>query len=338
MRTIASLCALATLASQPAAADNAADFFKGKQISIMVGYGAGSYDLYARLLAQFLRRHLPGQPTVIVQNMPGAGGLKAARYLVDVAPRDGTTLGVLAQTIPFDTMLGLSEGIDAARFHWIGRIGMNLEVGVASGKSGIRGFDDLRAREVSVGGSGGTGSSAVMPYLLSRLAGAKFKIISGYRSSNEAMLAMDRGEVDMVGAFGIASLTMRFAPRLKDGSIRPIYLSALERHPDFPNLPTIGELGRDDDSKQILDLFASSSAVGRTLAAPPGVPQDRIAVLRKAMAAALSDPELLAFSAERNMPLEPASGEEIEGTVRKILATPNSVTQKAALILQSMRN
>jgi tripartite-type tricarboxylate transporter receptor subunit TctC len=175
-----------------------------------------------------------------------------------------------------------------------------------------------------------------MPHLLSRLAGAKFKLISGYRSANEALLAMDRGEIDMVGAFGISTLAMQFGPRLKDGSIRPVYLSALSRHPDFPALPTIGELGHDDEGKQILDLFASSSAVGRTLAAPPGLPQDRIAVLRKAMAAALSDPELLAFSAERNMALEPTSGEEIEGIVRKILATSPLIARKAAAVLQSL--
>ncbi len=184
---------------RPAAADSAADFFKGKQINIVVSYGVGTYDLYARLIAQFLKRHLPGQPTVIVQNMPGAGGVKAARYLLEVAPKDGTTLGVLAQTIPFDTMLGFSEGVDARRFHWIGRTAMNVEVGIASGKSGVRSFDDVRAREVSVGGTGGTASSTAMPYLLSRLAGAKFKLISGYRSANEALLAMDRGEIDMVG-------------------------------------------------------------------------------------------------------------------------------------------
>jgi tripartite-type tricarboxylate transporter receptor subunit TctC len=338
LKTFAALLAFAAAAPLPATADNAADYFRGKQINIVVSYGAGSYDLYARLIAQFLKRHLPGQPTVIVQNMPGAGGVKAARYLLEVAPKDGTTLGVLAQTIPFDTMLGFSEGIDAGRFHWIGRIGMNLEVGIAGGKSGIRTFDDVRAREVSVGGTGGTGSSTAMPYLLSRLAGAKFKLISGYRSANEALLAMDRGEVDMVGAFGIASLVMRFGSRLKDGSVRPVYLSGLTRHPDLPSLPTIGELGRDDDSKQILDLFASSSAVGRTLAAPSGVPQERIAVLRKAMAAALSDPELLAFSAERNMPLEPASGEELEGIVRKILATSTPIARKAADVLESLKS
>ncbi len=204
IRMFAALLVLATAAVRPAAADSAADYFKGKQITIVVSYGAGSYDLYARLIAQFLKRHLPGQPTVIVEEHAGRGRRQGRRYLLEVAPKDGTTLGVLAQTIPFDTMLGFSEGVDAGRFHWIGRIGMNFEVGIASGKSGVRSFDDVRARAVSVGGTGGTASSTAMPYLLSRLAGAKFKLISGYRSANEALLALDRGEIDMVGSFGIA--------------------------------------------------------------------------------------------------------------------------------------
>src|SRR5579871_6579820 len=135
------VAAFILLATAPASAQSAADFFKGKRISILVAYETGGgYDLYARLLAPFLSHHIPGEPTVIVQNMPGAGGLKAARYLLDVAPKDGTTLGVLAQTIPFDTVLGYSEGVDAAQFNWIGRIAMNVEVGVAFAKSGIASF------------------------------------------------------------------------------------------------------------------------------------------------------------------------------------------------------
>src|SRR4051812_36068447 len=276
VRSVAAIVALVIAAAPPAYAEAVGEYFKGKQVTIMVAYSTGGYDLYARLLAPFLSRHLPGQPTVIVQNMPGAGGLKATRYLVEIAPKDGTTLGALGQTIPFDSVTGYSEGVDAGKFNWIGRIGMNIEVGLASGKSGIRSFDNVRSKEVSVGGTGGTGSSTVMPFLLNRLAGAKFKLVSGYGSANEALLAVERGEVDMVGAFGISSIVTRFAHLLKDGSISPIYLSALERHHDFPTLPTIGELGRNNDDRQILDLFASSSAVGRTLVAPPGVPQERI--------------------------------------------------------------
>jgi tripartite-type tricarboxylate transporter receptor subunit TctC len=335
-RTIVAIAALAATAGE-ASADTATDYFKGKQVNIMVAYSTGGYDLYARLIAQFLSRHLPGQPTVIVQNMPGAGGLKAARYLLDIAPKDGTTLGVLGQTIPFDTVTGYSDGFDAGKLHWVGRIGMNVEVGVANKQSGIRSFDDLRSKVVSVGGTGGTGSSTVMPYLLSRLAGAKVKLVSGYRSANEAMLATQRGEVDMVGAFGLSSIAARFAHLLADGSIVPIYLTALGRDPHFPLVPTIGELASNSEDRQILELFASGSAIGRSLVAPPGVPQNRLLALRQAMAAAMSDPALLAFAAERNVPLEPGSAEEIESIVRKILATPQPIAQRATAILESLK-
>ncbi len=336
IRILAAFLSLSTFVSRPACAENAEDYFKGKQITIVVAYGSGTYDLYARLIAPFLKRHLPGQPTVIVQNMPGAGGVKAARYLLEVAPKDGTTLGVLAQTIAFDTLLGFSEGVDAGQFNWLGRIGTNEEVGVAGGQSGIRNFEDARAKEVSVGGTGGTASSTALPYLLTKLASAKFKLISGYRSANEALLALERGEIDMVGAFGMSGLE-RIGPKLTDGSIRPIYLSALGRNPRYPDLPTIGELGRDDEAKQILDLFASNSAVGRTVVAPPGIPQARIAVLRAGIAAAMSDSALLTFAAERNMPLEPAESEEIEAIVRKILATPPTIAKKAAEVLNTLK-
>jgi tripartite-type tricarboxylate transporter receptor subunit TctC len=338
-RFVAAVVALLTcLGADVAAADSVADYFRGKRINILVAYETGGgYDLYARLIAQFLSRHLPGQPTVIVQNMPGAGGLKAARYLLDVAPADGTTLGVLSQTIPFDTVLGYSEDVDAGKFQWIGRIAMNVEVGVAFAKSGIRSIDDVRAREVSVGGTGGTASSTVVPFLLGKLAGARFKLVSGYRSANEVLLAMERGEVDMVGATGISTMVARWGPMLKDGSMRLIYQSALARHPDVPSAPTIGELGSSDEDRQILDLFASGSAIGRTLVAPPGVPADRTAALRQAVAAAMADPALLSLAKEHNIALEPGSAEELEAIVRKTLATPRATADKAKDVLNSMK-
>jgi tripartite-type tricarboxylate transporter receptor subunit TctC len=273
----------------------------------------------------------------VVQNMPGAGGLKAARYLLDVAPPDGTALGVLSQTIPFDTVLGYSEDVDAGKFQWIGRVAMNVEVGVAFAKSGIRSIDDVRAREVSIGGTGGTASSTVVPFLLSKLAGAKFKLVSGYRSANEVLLAMERGEVEMVGATGISTMVARWGPMLKDGTMRLIYQSALARHPDLPTVPTIGELGAGDEDRQILDLFSSGSAIGRTLVAPPGVSADRIAAMRQAVAAALADPELISFAKERSIALEPGSAAELEAIVRKTLATPKGTADKAKGVLNFMK-
>jgi tripartite-type tricarboxylate transporter receptor subunit TctC len=335
--------ALAVLALQvtgPAAAqgDPVAEFYKDKTVNILVGYGAGGgYDLYARIVAQFLGKHIPGHPTVIVQNMPGAGGLRAARNLATVAAKDGTVLGMLAQTLPFDTLLGYTPDVDAGRFTWIGRAAMNVEVGVAFAKSGIASIDDVRKREVPVAGTGGTASSTVVPFLLNKLAGTRFKLIAGYKSANEALVTMERGEVDMVGAIGIATIFSRHAARLKDGTVKIIYQSALTRYPEIPNVPTIGELGSGKDERVILDLFAAGSAIGRALVAPPDVPPARAAALRRALAATLADPELVVLAKKGNLTLEPGSAEELDGIVRKVLATPKPIADKAKTVLESLK-
>lgn len=316
-----------------------AEFYKGKTVSILVGYeGGGGYDLYARLVAPFLSKHLPGQPSVIVQNMAGAGGLRAARNLVTVSAKDGTALGMLAQTLPFDTLLGYTPDIDAATFTWIGRLALNVEVGVAITKSGIRTIEDARKRETPSAGTGGTASSTVVPFLLNRLAGTKFKLIAGYKSANEALLTMERGEVDTVGAIGIATIMARHADRLKDGTIALIYQSALTRHPLIPDVPLIGELGNGPEENQILNLFASGSAIGRALIAPPGVPPERAATLRRALAAALADPELIALSKKTSLMLDPGSAEELEGIAHNVLAAPKAVADKTRAVLESMKS
>jgi tripartite-type tricarboxylate transporter receptor subunit TctC len=294
---------LALPATTQAQGDPIAEFYKGKTVSILVGYeGGGGYDIYARLVAQFLGKHIPGHPTVIVQNMPGAGGLRAARSLATASAKDGTALGMLAQTLPFDTI------------------------------------DDTRKREVPTAGTGGTASSTVVPFLLNKLAGTRFQLIAGYKSANEALVTMERGEVDMVGAIGVATIMARHAARLKDGTIRIIYQSALKRHPDIANVPTIGELGAGKDERVILNLFASGADIGRALIAPPDVPPARAAALRRALAATLADPELIAIAKKGGgLPLEPGSGEELEAIVRQVLATPKPIADKAKEVLESLK-
>jgi tripartite-type tricarboxylate transporter receptor subunit TctC len=338
LSVLAALVALPGAGPAQAQNDPVAAFYKGKTVTILVGYQAGGgYDLYARLVAQFLGKHIPGNPTVIVQNMPGAGGLRAARNLATVAAKDGTTLGMLAQTLPFDTLLGYTPDVDAGRFGWIGRAAMNVEVGVAFAKSGVTSIEDARKREVPTAGTGGTAASTVVPFLLNKLAGTRFQLIAGYKSANEALVTMERGEVDMVGAIGLSTIMARHAARLKDGSIRIIYQSALTRHQDIPTIPTIGELGSGADERVILDVFASGAAIGRALTAPPDVPAERVAALRRALVATLADPELVALSKKGNLPLEPGSGEELEGIVRKVLATPRPIADKAKQVLESLK-
>ena len=341
IRMIASLAwlGLQTVTTALAQTATPAEFFRGKTVNILVGFEAGGgYDLYARVLAQFLGRHIPGQPAVIVQNMPGAGGLRATRNLASVAPKDGTALGMLAQTLPFDTVLGYTPDIDAGAFNWIGRIATNAEVGVTLAQSGITSIETARNREISIGGTGGTASSRVLPFLLNKLAGTRFKLIGGYQGSNEVLLAMERGEVEMAGATGISTIMANHAAWLRDGTVRLIYQSALTRHPGIPDVPSIGELGTGSEEKQILDLFAAGSAIGRVLIAPPGVPAERVAVLRRAMATTLADPEMLAYAKRHNLALDVGSGDELSAIVRKMLATPKPVVAKAREILESLKN
>lgn len=314
------------------------EFFRGKTINILVGYEAGGgYDLYARALAQFLGRRIPGQPTVIVQNLPGAGGLRAARSLASAAPRDGTALGILAQTLPFDTVLGYTPDIDAGAFNWIGRIATNIEVGVTLARSGITSIETARNREISIGGTGGTASSTVVPFLLNKLAGTRFKLITGYKGANEVLLAMERGEVEMVGATGISTIMAQRDAWLRNGTVRLMYQSALTRHPGIPDVPSIGELGTGSEEKQILDLFAAGSAIGRALIAPPSAPPERVAVLRRAMATTLADPEMLAYATQQGLAIDVGSGDELSAIVRKVLATPPPVVSTARGILESLK-
>jgi tripartite-type tricarboxylate transporter receptor subunit TctC len=332
------LVALA-MGMRPAGADSLADFYKGKTLTILVGYGAGGgYDIYARVIAQFLGKHIPGEPSVIVQNMPGAGGLKAARYMLDVAPKDGTVLSIPSQTISFDTVTGYSAGVDAAKFQWLGRFAQNVEVGLAYAKTGIATIDDLRNREIPVGGTGGTASTTVIPFLLNKLAGTKFKIVSGYKGAYDVVLAMERDEMQMVAGIGLATTEVRFGKQIKDGTIRVILQSGLGRHPDIPNVPNIDEFGRTDEEKQMLALFASTAAIGRSLVAPPGVPADRIAALRQAVADTIADPELRKFSAEHTIMIEPGTAAEVEATVKKTLATPKDLADKMRAVLESMKS
>ncbi len=313
-------------------------FYAGKTIGILVGYQAGGgYDLYARLAAQFLGRNLPGHPSVIVQNMPGAGGLKAARYLLDAAPKDGTMLGIPSQTIAFDSLLGYSAGVDAGKLQWLGRLAMNVEVGAAFAKSGIASIADLRARQVSTGGTGGTASTSVIPFLLNKLAGTQFQIINGYRSAVEVLLAMQRGEMDMVSGIGLTTIEIRFGKEIKNGTLRLIFQSGVGRQPQIASVPNISEFGRTDEEKQMLALFSSTASIGRSLVAPPGVPPARVAVLRRAVAAMLADKALATYAAAHSITIDPGSADQIGAIVGKTLAAPPELAQKTRAVLELMK-
>jgi tripartite-type tricarboxylate transporter receptor subunit TctC len=328
---LAGLCVL----SGSASAQKADDFFKGRTISIYIGFApGGSYDYYGRLVARFLGRHIPGNPTIVTQNMPGAGSFLAANFLYNAAPKDGTALGVVTQTIALEEALK-TKGVQyhSAQFNWIGRMTAILEVTLTGPKARARTVDDARKMEVPVAGTGSGSPSEGYPKLLNALAGTKFKIISGYPGSTQGIMAAEAGEVD--GALTSWNTLKRTrAASLANGEFSLLVQYALQRHPDLPNVPTIVELGQTPEAKKILTFYASGAEVGRSLIAPPGLPPERVKQMRAGFDAMLKDPEFLSEVEKTQVEFQPASGEFMQKLIADTAEAPRAVIDAAQDILK----
>jgi tripartite-type tricarboxylate transporter receptor subunit TctC len=326
----------ATLASSaPVWADPIADFYRGKTLRMLIGYGpGGGYDIYGRLVAEFLPRHLPGHPTIIAQNMPGAGSFVAAKYIHDVASKDGTVLGSLAQTLALDSLTNTSAKLDVANMPYIGRAVTNIDTGVALPKSGIKSFADVRAKPYTVGASGGGSTTVLFPTALNAYAGAKFKLVRGYSGTNDILLAMERGEVDIVGAYGLPGILVSHPGWVQRGEATFLFQASLKRHPLLPNVPTLPELALSDEGREVLHAAAGTGEIGRSILTTPGVPPERLSALRSAFRALLQDPDFLAACEKRKLMIEGASGEEIDEIVRETLRLPQAVAEKIGQMMQ----
>jgi tripartite-type tricarboxylate transporter receptor subunit TctC len=332
---VAIVLALGALSILPSHAQQAADFYRGKTLRMLIGYGpGGGYDLYGRLVAEFLPRHLPGSPTIVAQNMPGAGSFVAAKYLYDVAPKDGTLLASLAQTLALDSMTNPNAKLDVARMPYIGRVVTNIDVGAALAKAGINSFEDVRARQYNVGASGGGSTTVLFPTALKTHAGAKFKLVRGYSGTNDILLAMERGEVDIVGAYGLPGILVSHPGWVHRGEATILYQASLKRHRLLPDVPTIPELAQSDEGRQILHAAASTGEIGRSILTTPGVPPERLAALRFAFAAMLKDPEFVAACEKRHLMIDGAAGEDIDEIVRETLRLPQTIAEKIGQMLQ----
>lgn len=318
----------------PTQADPVADFYRGKTLRIMIGYGpGGGYDLYGRLFAEFLPKYLPGNPIIVPQNMPGGGSFVAAKYLYDVAPKDGTVFGSLAQTLALDSVSKKGQ-IDVTKFSYLGRLVTNVDTGVATLKSGIKSFDDVRSKEYIVGASGSGSTTVLFPSALKTYAGAKFKLVKGYHGTTDITLAMERGEVDIVGAYGLPGMMTTKPGWPKGDGATIIYQASLKRHRLISNVPTLPELGLTEDGRKVLRAASSTGEIGRSILTTPGVPPERLAALRKAFATMLADPDFLATAEKRGMMIDPGTGEEMDTIVRETLELPEEVLQEVAKQMQ----
>jgi tripartite-type tricarboxylate transporter receptor subunit TctC len=305
-------------------------FFARKTINIYIGYTAGgSYDLYGRLVARHLGKHIPGQPTVVAQNMPGAGSLKAANFVYEVAPKDGTALGVVVESAALEQALSNPAAqYDAAKFIYVGRVATSNNIFMMWHTAKVQSIEDAQRMETSIAGTGPGSLADTIPRLLNALVGTKYKIISGYPASNEAMLAMERGEVEGASS-SWAAVKVGRADWVRDKKIRIYLQSTPERTADLPDAPSLGEVGNTPEDKQVFGLYANGSAIGRSVIGPPGIPADRVKALRDAFDAMVKDPEFVADIQKTNVELEPLSGAAVQEMVERTLAVPEAVRERA---------
>jgi tripartite-type tricarboxylate transporter receptor subunit TctC len=324
------IAAAAILIAPLARAEPAEPFFARKTITIYVGYTAGgSYDLYARLIARHLGRHIPGTPTVVAQNMPGAGSMKAANYLNQVAPKDGTALGVIVESAALEQILGnAAVQYDAAKFTYVGRVATSNNIFMQWHTSKVQSIADSQRFESTLAGTGPGSIAETVPRLFNAIIGTKFRIVSGYPASTEGMLAMERGEVDGTGS-SWAAVSVTKQNLLKEKKIKIILQTQPERHSDLPDTPSLTEFGNTPEDRLVTALYASGSGVGRSLLGPPGIPGDRLKVLRDGFNAMVKDPDFVADIRKLNVELDPLPGERVQELIVRTLNAPASVRERA---------
>jgi tripartite-type tricarboxylate transporter receptor subunit TctC len=313
----------------------AADFYQGRTVNMIIGFDVGGgYDLYARLVARHLGSYLGKNATVVPQNMPGAGGLNAMNYLYRSAAKDGSVLGTAHSNVALGQVLGGKNiEYDARRFNWVGRATSTVDVHYAWHTSPVRKFDDIRHRETFVAGTGPSSNSTIMPRVLNELTGTRFKLVTGFKGTNDANLAMERGEVEMVLKpwEGVKSGN---ADWLRDHKINLIVQYAINRHPDMAAVPTIVEVMQTPEQKQIMRLFVSTSEIGRSLMMPPGVPRERVEAMRRAFMAMTKDPAFRADAAKAKMELDPMSGADLQSLIADTFEMPPALVAKAKALYE----
>lgn len=304
------------------------DFYRGKQVRFIIhSTPGGSYDAWARLAGPYLGKYLPGNPSFLPQNMPGAGGIVAANYLYQRAPRDGSVIGMVGRNIPSQAALKIDNiDLDPRKFNWIGNPEMGATVCVVLGSAPAKSAAEAFQKEVLVGGAGAGTAVSTMPVVLNNLLGTKFKVIEGYGSQSAITLAIERGEVH--GSFAtLTSVQQSFPGGIDSGKVKILF--NLERNRvDGLNAPSIFEFAKTEEQRQLLALLSVSSEVGRPMLMPPEVPADRVAAMRAAFDAAMKDPKLQADAQKLNLPITVVSGIELETIINELMATPPAVIEK----------
>jgi tripartite-type tricarboxylate transporter receptor subunit TctC len=328
------------LAGTARAQENAAaEFYRGKVLNIVVGHEAGTgYDFFGRALARHIGRHLPGSPGTVPQNMPGAGGLRAANWLYNVAARDGTVVSILAPETALKPIFGdPAANFEPTRFTWVGNMDESVATCVVSAQSGITSPDQLVTRETLFGATGVAAPTTKFVYALINFLGARIKVVQGYKGSNDLRIALGRGEIQ--GACGPSHSTLRtqWKNEIDSGQIRVLVQFGLAPLPELKGAAHIYDYARTEEQRAIFDVAFGPHVLGRPVLAPPGIPGERAAALRAAFMRTMSDPDLQAELSKLGLQIRPSSGEAVAALVARFTSVPKSVIERAAAGLQARR-
>ena len=332
--------ALATTIRAPASAQTVADFYAGKTIQVLIGFSpGGGYDLYGRVIARHMGRHIPGNPKLVPQNMPGAGSLKAVNYLYGVAPKDGTALAHFAPGVLFEPLLGHAEGaqFDATKFTWLGSASREASVCAFIASAGIKSWADMRSKPTIIGASGGGAESDVFPTVLRNMFHLPLKIVTGYPGGTEITLAMERHEVDGRCGWSWTSLLSRSKALLDSHQLDVVLQIALQKTKDLPDVPLIVDVTDNAEQKAALKLIVARQSIARPFAAPPGIPAERARALREAFAATLADPEFIADAKSQGLDIEAVQGAEVEALIREVYASSAQAVQLATSVMRETK-
>jgi tripartite-type tricarboxylate transporter receptor subunit TctC len=321
---------VAALTAQPALGGEIEDFYKGKTVSLLIGYSVGGgYDTYGRLVARHLGKHIPGNPTVVPQNMTGAGSLKAANYLYSVAPKDGSVIGTFSRSQGIAPLLDKAE-FDSAKFTWLGSVTDEVSLCVARHDAPVKNFAELLVTPATFGGEGAGSDPNIFALLYRNVFGAKIKLVNGYPGTNEIQLATERGEVDGLCGLSWSTLKSRYPHWLTGRKANIVVQAGIRKQPELPDVPSASELATAPDQVSILKLMLIGQAMARPFAAPPGLPADRKAALTAAFERTTADPDFLAEAQRMNLEVAPVSGAKLDALLAEAYATPKDVIAKAA--------
>lgn len=302
-------------------------FYEGKTVQLLIGYSAGGgYDTYARTLARHIGKHIPGNPEVIAKNVPGAGSLVLMNQLANTLPKDGTVFGTVSRGIAFEPLFGNDKAqFDPTKTSWIGSLNNETSLCVASTEAKVQKWQDLRDTKMVVGATGSGGDSNVFPRVLNDVLGFNFEVIAGYPGSNDIRLALERGEVEGICSWSYSSGKEQRQTAIENGDLRNLFQMSLRKHPELPDVPLVIDFAENKKEREVLRLMFARQTMGRPFVAPAGVPDERVAVLRKAMLDTTKDSEFLADAEKQGLDIDFVSGEEIQDIVVEAYQYPDDV-------------